>query len=98
MTYIQPEKIAYVIQEASEAAGISERQLRRAMAAGELRYSFKAAADAASSPKTCAPTREATGSRRSAARQSRRGVNDRVRLAILWPHPAGQCGSDRRRR
>jgi hypothetical protein len=42
MTYIQPEKIAYVIQEAAEAAGISERQLRRAMAAGELRYSFKA--------------------------------------------------------
>jgi hypothetical protein len=42
MTHIQPEKIAYVIQEASEAAGITERQLRRAMAAGELRYSFKA--------------------------------------------------------
>ena len=41
MTY-HPDKIAYVIQEASEAAGISERQLRRAMAAGELRYSFKA--------------------------------------------------------
>jgi hypothetical protein len=42
MAYVQPEKIAYVIQEAAEAAGISERQLRRAMAAGELRYSFKA--------------------------------------------------------
>jgi hypothetical protein len=41
MTY-HPDKIAFVIQEAAEAAGISERQLRRAMAAGELRYSFKA--------------------------------------------------------
>ena len=35
MTY-HPDKIAFVIQEAAEAAGISERQLRRAMAAGEL--------------------------------------------------------------
>jgi excisionase family DNA binding protein len=41
MTY-HPDKIAYVIQEAAEAAGISERQLRRAMAAGDLRFYFSA--------------------------------------------------------
>jgi hypothetical protein len=42
MTYVPPQKIAYVIQEASEASGVSERQLRRAMAKGDLRFYFQA--------------------------------------------------------
>ena len=37
-----PDKIAYVMPEAAEAAGVSERTLRRAMDDGSLRYYVQA--------------------------------------------------------
>jgi excisionase family DNA binding protein len=40
--YNWPDKIAFVLDEAAHASGVSRRELYRAMAAGKLKFSFVA--------------------------------------------------------
>ena len=42
MTYTWPDKLAYVLDEAVHASGISRRELYRAMSDGRLKFSFVA--------------------------------------------------------
>jgi predicted site-specific integrase-resolvase len=42
MTYTWPDRLAYVIDEAVHASGISRRELYRAMSDGRLKFSFVA--------------------------------------------------------